>query len=491
MAKMPRDVLHWSLGMEQNRVTFRAGNGPTAVLRGNLPLPRYHIPLQFVQTPGAGTGSGFLFSLALIVCFVLVGRAFDYGLTGYHIPAIICVVALLSCMLKGGFGLLRSRIGIPLLGLIGWMFLATPFSTWRGDSASVVVYFAFYSLMWLPMAMGPRSMKDIRRLILLLALLNIVTLLLTKYDEGGRLIGMGASFSNSEDIALIAAMSIPFWMLAASQIKFPPARFLLSAASLLFLLRVAALTGSRAILMAVGAMGLVFFVRTDAVKRFMLIAGVIAAIGVVIVTVPTRTLARLGTVVDAFQDRTSALVIGGSTEAMDSAAERRQLLLDSIAISVSHPLFGVGPGQFAMYRWTQWKDQGVRMGYLVTHNAFTEVSSEEGIPGLIFFIGVIVGTLRTIRNARKLNSPGSHKDWRTGQDIATCLELSFIVIVVCGLFLANAQYIFWYLMGGIALALERVTIHLIRQERLAAPLAEKAHSPQSGRPMPRPRIVAR
>jgi hypothetical protein len=89
---------------------------------------------------------------------------------------------------------------------------------------------------------------------------------------------------------------------------------------------------------------------------------------------------------------------------------------------------------------------------------------------MIFFIAVLVGTQKTIRIARKLNSPGAHKDWKTGQAIATCLQLSFIGMLICGFFLANANYIFWYLFGGIALALERVTLHLIAEERRRQPV---------------------
>jgi len=240
--------------------------------------------------------------------------------------------------------------------------------------------------------------------------------------------------------------------------------------------------------MALVAMGAVFFARTGAVSRFMLIAGSIAGIGLVLLTVPEHTLMRLATLADAIENH-NEVAVEGTGEAVASAAERRQLLLDSVRISFTHPIFGIGPGQFGMYRWSMWKEQGVKAGYLVTHNAYTEVSSEEGLPALLFFIGVVVGTFRTIRNARKLNSPGSHKDWQSGRDIAMCLELSFLIIVICGFFLANAQYIFWYLMGGIALALERITLHLIAQERLAAPPAEKDLSPQFGRPVPRPRIA--
>ena len=448
----------------QNQLTSYPRDG--AVNGGKTqPSPFPYLRSIPAQPAAKKTGSGFLFALAILVSLVLVGRIFDYVLVGYHLPAAICAVAFVVSLASGGAAQLRNRVGIPLLGLIVWMFLATPFSSWKGDSASVVVYFAFFTLMWLPMAMGPRSFKDIRRLILLLAVLNVITLAFTRYDPEGRLRGIGGSFSNSEDIGLIAIMSIPFWMLIASQVRLFPLKILIGVASALFLIRTAALTGSRATLLAAFGMGVVYFVRSGASKKMMVILGALIGIVLIVATVPDTTLQRLASVVDAIEENRD-LAIAGSTEAAASAAERQELLLDSIRISVTHPLFGIGPGQFAMYRWNEGKDLGIRKGYLVTHNAYTEVSSEDGIIGLIFFVGMIVGTQKTIQIARKLNSPGSHRDWETGRNIATCLQLSFVCIVICGFFLANAQYIFWYLIGGMALALERVTLHRIAQERL-------------------------
>jgi hypothetical protein len=451
--------------MEHNPATFRPRDGRTAVTHGPRPLPgpfARNAPPKPVATK---TGSGLVFAFAILISIVLVGRVFDFVLIGFHLPAIICTVSLIVCLCSGGLALLGNRVGLPLLGLIGWMFLATPFSTWKGDSASVAVYFAFFTLMWLPMAMGPRSFKDIHWLILLLAVLNVITLLLTKDDPEGRLKGIGGSFSNSEDIGLIAIMSIPFWMLIASRVRLFPVKILIGLASSLFLVRIAALTGSRATLLAAFGMGLVHFVRSGVSKKVVLIVGALIGIGLIVATVPDQILQRLTSVVDVFGDN-KHVAIAGSTEAMDSATERQELLLDSIRISLTHPLFGIGPGQFAIYRWQEGKDLGFQKGYLVTHNAYTELASEDGIPGLIFFIGIVIATQRTIQICRKLNSPGSHKDWQAGRNIATCLQMSFVSIVICGFFLANAQYIFWYLIGGIALGLERVTLHLIAEERL-------------------------
>lgn len=449
----------------------RAFGGVPSAASGNFSL-------GYNPVVAARTGSGFLLGLAFLVSIVLVGRVFDRWLRGLHLPAVICAVSFFASLAAGGFSQLRNRVGFPLLGLIGWMFLCVPFAFVRGDAASVTIYFAFFTLMWLPISLGPRSMKDIIRLILLFTLLNAFNLTQTRNDKEGRLMGNGASFANAEDIALIAVISIPFLLLVASRLRFPPFKVLVGAAGSLFLLRTIALTGSRAILLAALGMATVYFFRSGALKKAVLVIAATAGLGVVIMTVPDQILDRLATVVDAFGGaRSTALP---DNEAMASAQQRHQLLMDSLRLTITHPLFGVGPGQFASYRWSEGKEQGIRTGYFVTHNAYTEISSETGIVGLAFFIAMLVGTQRTIQITRRLNSPGSHRDWKTGLAISNSLQLSFVAILICGFFLANAQYIFWYLMGGIALALERVTRHLISLEQLTADPTVSAKSAIAG-----------
>ncbi len=55
----------------------------------------------------------------------------------------------------------------------------------------------------------------------------------------------------------------------------------------------------------------------------------------------------------------------------------------------SHPLFGVGPDQFAAAVSQEAAGDGQQVPWLGTHNTYTQVSSECGIPALIFYVAVI------------------------------------------------------------------------------------------------------
>jgi O-antigen ligase len=84
----------------------------------------------------------------------------------------------------------------------------------------------------------------------------------------------------------------------------------------------------------------------------------------------------------------------GDQQAYGSEIERRGLLWRSLRVTAAHPLFGVGPGNFAAL-------SGNRQ---VAHNSFTELSAEGGILALVLFLLMLWRSFRNLRYAR-LASP--------------------------------------------------------------------------------------
>ena len=76
-----------------------------------------------------------------------------------------------------------------------------------------------------------------------------------------------------------------------------------------------------------------------------------------------------------------------------SAQQRWALLIRSLELSVKHPLFGVGPGQFEELSgvWHQ------------THNSFTQLSAEAGVPALLLFFILLKRTFRNLSQAREVH----------------------------------------------------------------------------------------
>ena len=70
-------------------------------------------------------------------------------------------------------------------------------------------------------------------------------------------------------------------------------------------------------------------------------------------------------------------------------------------MTAEHPLFGVGPGQFIEEQAKEAQDAGARPMWHYTHNSFTEISSENGIPGLVLFVIAFFGAYRGLSPIRK------------------------------------------------------------------------------------------
>src|SRR6185437_3589419 len=91
--------------------------------------------------------------------------------------------------------------------------------------------------------------------------------------------------------------------------------------------------------------------------------------------------------------RLKTLVGGDITGTGDhgSMDARRDLLMESIRVTLQHPIFGVGPGNFQAYT----------KSWHVTHNTYTELSSETGIPGLALFLTILYFTFRNLKAVGK------------------------------------------------------------------------------------------
>jgi putative inorganic carbon (HCO3(-)) transporter len=75
-----------------------------------------------------------------------------------------------------------------------------------------------------------------------------------------------------------------------------------------------------------------------------------------------------------------------------STEERQELLWRSIQVTREHPLFGVGPGNFMQASGT----------WHVTHNSYTQMSSEGGIPALLLYLVLLGCAFDNIRTAKRL-----------------------------------------------------------------------------------------
>ncbi len=167
-----------------------------------------------------------------------------------------------------------------------------------------------------------------------------------------------------------------------------------------------------------------------------------------------------------------------------SSESREYLLRKSITYTFEHPIFGVGPRQFASYEGQHNRIVGTHGLWNEAHNSFTQASSECGIPALIFFLAGIVSTYRLLngvwREARRRPDCGEIRV------TAFCAMLGLTAFLAAIAFLNFAYFFYLPAMGGFAIALRRAAQREFRLRRGPGRDSLISAPPrQSSRPSPR------
>jgi O-antigen ligase len=156
---------------------------------------------------------------------------------------------------------------------------------------------------------------------------------------------------------------------------------------------------------------------------------------------PGNYIARLETLLGKFQE--------GDYD-RGSAEARYELLIQSLKVTATHPVFGVGPGNFPSYTGL-WR---------VTHNTYTQFSSECGIPVLLLFLLLMRRVFLNLRYLRKVpRSP----DTEELHLYTSALMASFGAYLLGAFFSSTGYELFPYYMVVYTTLLYRLT--LAEQER--------------------------
>jgi O-antigen ligase len=128
------------------------------------------------------------------------------------------------------------------------------------------------------------------------------------------------------------------------------------------------------------------------------VRGRIVGVGIVVVLLVSLSLApmifwqRLSTVLDTSNILTSEV----AASAAESTEDHLAVLNRSIQYTLEYPVFGLGLGNFQVANGTDLARPSAWMG---THNTFTQISSEAGIPALLLFLALLALAMRNMRRA--------------------------------------------------------------------------------------------
>ena len=323
-----------------------------------------------------------------------------------------------------------------LAALLAWQCIGMPFAWYKSGALNTVVSQCSKTLIVAALvSLVVTSVARLRKLMFVqaasVAVMTLVSVLLYKSGRMGGV--LGGVFDNPNDLAINIGMNWPLCLMFMLRIR-NIFKKLLWAVALVFLLRGLMLTFSRTGFLSI-AVAMIFCVVEFGIrgKRRYLIA--VAAVGVLVAVLfaPSGYGSRVGTIFGA----------AGSTG--DSQADREQLLKQSLVITAHHPLFGIGAGNF----------QGYTESWHVTHNTYTELTSECGIPAVILFLFVIRFAFRNLSRVRKTQLYAESDEVRL---LTGALWASLASYLVGAFFASTAYQLFPYFTVAYTTALYNISI---------------------------------
>ena len=376
----------------------------------------------------------------LLFMFIYYARPEDWipGLSAVPLAKMSGIVALLALLFSFSQVPRLPRETLYLALLIGQLLLSAALSpVWRGGALQATLEFAKVLMAIVVMAAAVNTPRRLRLLVFTQAASvgAIASVTLWKgHLLQGRFNGfLGGDYADPNALALIQVISIPLCLalliLTRSWIWKAAWTSAIVVMTLLIIL-----TGSRG--------GFLAFIVTIAVclwqfavrgrRPYLIVfAALLGAIG--LQSSGGMLVARFKGTFNPMEDAATAY---------SSSQARQGLFWRSVEVTKEHPLFGVGAGNFAQ----------LSGSWHVAHNAFTQMSSEAGIPALILYLLILWSGFKNIRAAKRFANRQ-----RETTLLANALHASLAGYVVGSWFLSVSFSFFPYFLVANTTALLWIT----------------------------------
>ncbi len=434
--------------------------------------PRLGLP----ETAGFCALVFFIFSIFSGVVDVIVLHApFVKALR----PSLLAAVLGLSVVVLSGRVrvLVRNKVATLFIALTFWFLFCVPFSVWPGGAARTIASEWMVTAFSLFLAGGLIWDSDQFRKIVHVIGYSAIALALISIAAGARTIDGRLSlaktrYGNPNELATDLVTALPFLVFMAMR-RGNGIRRLLAIAGFAPILLAIGQTGSRAALVGFAVAAIAVFLSVSVTQKMKMLVTGVAIFAILMVVVPGRIAKRFFTL---FGDSASTIRIDDETmSTIESSRARRMLLLDSITVTLQHPIFGVGLGNFAVAQDVLAKSRGQQVGnWHVTHNSYTQISSESGVPGLILFLMAIYYSLRSISRVLRMPVPPGSGAWQDLHMIAFALRIGMIGLLSCAFFDSMAYVPTIAVMLGLTISLDYCAQRLL----LTSPPGARAWRPQ-------------
>lgn len=408
------------------------------------------------------------FNVLLCFLFMIFSRVFDMFLTGFHLPGISQRAMILVILISGSFTrAFQSKIGKYLLCFTAWMVIGIPFSVWRGGSLGVLTNQWWACMIVFTATAGLiADFRQYRRTVSITAIaIFVLSIFCLRYGsmETGRLFMANHSrFANPNDMAQAMLIGIPFWVALSKKSTSPLAKVFCGCV-LVVMVYIISKTGSRGAMISFGVLYLVMLYHASVIgkARLLLIGGLFLCSALAFL--PSALKDRYKTLFT--EDRVEAEETGDQgmlNNAVSSTESREHLLRQSLILTATHPLFGVGAGQFPVAENNLSIAQGKPKGsWLGTHNSYTQVASEMGLPGLFFFVSVFFLSLKSANALYRATK--DHPQLIEISAQAEALFLSLICLAITDLFIHLAYTMLLPVLAGMTVSLVNTTRPLLAE----------------------------
>jgi O-antigen ligase len=391
------------------------------------------------------------YKFVLFFMVIYFARPEDWipGLHYLHLAMVMGTIAILAFL--GELGSARARWPrevVYLFLLLGQMVLTIPFSpVWRGGAFKVTREFADVVPMVLVICLAVNTLPRLRRVLFwqAVSVAVVAVVAVVKFrNAGGRLEGiLNGNYANPNDFALTVVIALPIclaFMLRSRNNLVKFVWFGCMGAMTYSVVLSASRSGILAFVFAM-AVALWHFSIKGHYRYLLMVFGGLAVCA--LLTSGSQLKKRYEAIFNPQEDQS----------AYGSAEQRNMLLKRSIELTLEHPIFGLGPGNFNTA-------SGV---WRVTHNTYTQISSETGLPGFILYVMILVCAWQNLRRAKRMIRGQTELSL-----FATAIEASLVAFLVGSFFASEGYQYFTYFLIADTTAVYQIA-RLASQFKQSAP----------------------
>lgn len=386
-------------------------------------------------------GHTISFAGLFVFTFLLLFRPYEYSpsLMWLSRSALVTAIITLLAYIPTQLGL-ENRITIRpreinlVLALLVLALLSVPLAADKQKAWDSWVEFGKVIAMFIVLVNVVRTPKRLKALLLLVLSATILLSVsaLNDYRTGALVLGgqriegaLGNLFDNPNDLALHLVTFLPIVIGLGLG-----SRFL--AGKLFYFLVALSVVGATVVTFSRGGfLGLIAVTgalvwKLGKQNRFLVGIATVVLVALFLVLAPGAYRQRVTNVSD------------------DSAGARTGELKRSIYLAIRHPIVGVGMDNFVVYSNTEH----------ATHNAYTQVASELGIPAVVIYILFLIAAIKRVRryaDPKKMDPKKRHLGY-----LAIGLEASLVGYVVISFFASVAYLWYVYYIVGYVICVSRL-----------------------------------